>query len=234
MCFEKKKTRLNMLFKRVWSGDGEIRTLETLLTPTRFPVVRPRPARRHLHIFLYAVFKKQTLRNYLIVLPSESTTLLFADNDVIITDYLYNVKYFLRSCVSFLQNNISSYPICNKLRGKWLPFKKGHNRSVTFYFPHRYIRLPFVGPAVLPMPPFPDHGIRRYLLSALDKKQRCPKIFHMGRHYISRTFLRPFLLHITLSDIPDYRSRLDRKHKSPPQPYLSKNSRKLCRLGDTL
>ena len=34
-------------------GDGEIRTLETLLTPTRFPVVRPRPARRHLQNFLF-------------------------------------------------------------------------------------------------------------------------------------------------------------------------------------
>ena len=31
-------------------GDEEIRTLERLLTPTRFPVVRPRPSRRHLQI----------------------------------------------------------------------------------------------------------------------------------------------------------------------------------------
>ena len=30
-------------------GEGGIRTLETLLTPTRFPVVRPRPTRRLLH-----------------------------------------------------------------------------------------------------------------------------------------------------------------------------------------
>ena len=31
-------------------GDGEIRTLEPLLTVTRFPIVRPRPARRHLRM----------------------------------------------------------------------------------------------------------------------------------------------------------------------------------------
>ena len=30
-------------------GDGEIRTLEPLLTVTRFPIVRARPATRHLH-----------------------------------------------------------------------------------------------------------------------------------------------------------------------------------------
>ena len=33
-----------------YGGDGEIRTLEPLLTVTRFPVVRPRPTRRHLHV----------------------------------------------------------------------------------------------------------------------------------------------------------------------------------------
>ena len=32
-------------------GEGEIRTLEPLLTVTRFPVVRPRPTRRLLQIF---------------------------------------------------------------------------------------------------------------------------------------------------------------------------------------
>ncbi len=33
-------------------GEGEIRTLEPLLTVTRFPIVRPRPARRLLHFVL--------------------------------------------------------------------------------------------------------------------------------------------------------------------------------------
>lgn len=42
-------------------GDGEIRTLDTLLGYTRFPIVRARPATRHLHIVArlssaYAVF----------------------------------------------------------------------------------------------------------------------------------------------------------------------------------
>ena len=31
-------------------GDGEIRTLEELLTPTRFPIVRARPTTRHLRV----------------------------------------------------------------------------------------------------------------------------------------------------------------------------------------
>ena len=35
-------------------GEGEIRTLEPLLTVTRFPVVRPRPTRRLLQIFIPA------------------------------------------------------------------------------------------------------------------------------------------------------------------------------------
>ena len=34
---------------RCFGGEAEIRTLETLLRPTRFPVVRPRPTRRLLH-----------------------------------------------------------------------------------------------------------------------------------------------------------------------------------------
>ena len=33
-----------------FGGDGEIRTLDTLLGYTRFPIVRARPATRHLHI----------------------------------------------------------------------------------------------------------------------------------------------------------------------------------------
>ena len=33
-----------------FGGDGEIRTLDTLLRYTRFPIVRARPATRHLHI----------------------------------------------------------------------------------------------------------------------------------------------------------------------------------------
>ena len=39
-------------FGRLFSfgGDGEIRTLEELLTPTRFPIVRARPTTRHLRI----------------------------------------------------------------------------------------------------------------------------------------------------------------------------------------
>ena len=35
---------------RQYGGDGEIRTLDTLLGYTRFPIVRARPATRHLHI----------------------------------------------------------------------------------------------------------------------------------------------------------------------------------------
>ena len=34
----------------IFGGDGEIRTLEELLTPTRFPIVRARPTTRHLRI----------------------------------------------------------------------------------------------------------------------------------------------------------------------------------------
>ena len=33
-----------------FGGDGEIRTLEELLTPTRFPIVRARPTTRHLRV----------------------------------------------------------------------------------------------------------------------------------------------------------------------------------------
>ena len=33
----------------LYGGDGEIRTLEELLTLTRFPIVRARPTTRHLH-----------------------------------------------------------------------------------------------------------------------------------------------------------------------------------------
>ena len=35
-----------------FGGDGEIRTLEELLTPTRFPIVRARPTTRHLRVLL--------------------------------------------------------------------------------------------------------------------------------------------------------------------------------------
>ena len=35
-----------------YGGDGEIRTLEGLLTLTRFPIVRARPTTRHLHALL--------------------------------------------------------------------------------------------------------------------------------------------------------------------------------------
>ena len=44
----KKDTRWVSFFT---GGEGEIRTLEPLLTVTRFPVVRPRPTRRLLQIF---------------------------------------------------------------------------------------------------------------------------------------------------------------------------------------
>ena len=37
---------------RFFGGEGGIRTHEALLTPTRFPVVRPRPAKRLLHTLL--------------------------------------------------------------------------------------------------------------------------------------------------------------------------------------
>ena len=33
-----------------FGGDGEIRTLEELLTLTRFPIVRARPTTRHLRV----------------------------------------------------------------------------------------------------------------------------------------------------------------------------------------
>ena len=39
-----------------YGGDGEIRTLEELLTPTRFPIVRARPTTRHLHVFAQGHF----------------------------------------------------------------------------------------------------------------------------------------------------------------------------------
>ena len=34
----------------LFGGDGEIRTLEELLTLTRFPIVRARPTTRHLRV----------------------------------------------------------------------------------------------------------------------------------------------------------------------------------------
>ena len=42
----------------MFGGEGEIRTLEPLLTVTRFPVVRPRPTRRLLQIFDWSVFRR--------------------------------------------------------------------------------------------------------------------------------------------------------------------------------
>ena len=38
-------------------GDGEIRTLDTLLRYTRFPIVRARPATRHLQMFSIYILK---------------------------------------------------------------------------------------------------------------------------------------------------------------------------------
>lgn len=50
-----------------YGGEGEIRTLETLLTPTRFPVARPRPTRRLLQVIrvqsVLCCFHKQPLHN---------------------------------------------------------------------------------------------------------------------------------------------------------------------------
>ena len=43
--------QINIFKGFIAGGEGEIRTLEPLLTVTRFPVVRPRPTRRLLQIF---------------------------------------------------------------------------------------------------------------------------------------------------------------------------------------
>ena len=53
-----------------FGGDGEIRTLEPLLTVTRFPVVRPRPTRRHLHVVIRMGQVKVLTRIYYTVLPA--------------------------------------------------------------------------------------------------------------------------------------------------------------------
>ena len=45
---QKKNRQSSSENRRFFGGDGEIRTLEPLLTVTRFPVARPRPTRRHL------------------------------------------------------------------------------------------------------------------------------------------------------------------------------------------
>ena len=45
-----RKLALKTSFRTNCGGDGEIRTLEELLTPTRFPIVRARPTTRHLRI----------------------------------------------------------------------------------------------------------------------------------------------------------------------------------------
>ena len=49
-----KKKKPEIITKSDFSngGDGEIRTLEELLTPTRFPIVRARPTTRHLRVLL--------------------------------------------------------------------------------------------------------------------------------------------------------------------------------------
>ncbi len=50
----KKDKRTDLVTKSIllFGGEAEIRTLEALLTPTRFPVVRPRPTRRLLQLFI--------------------------------------------------------------------------------------------------------------------------------------------------------------------------------------
>ena len=53
----KRKTRISAGFS--FGGDGEIRTLEPLLTVTRFPIVRARPATRLLRTVRY---KSDTFR----------------------------------------------------------------------------------------------------------------------------------------------------------------------------
>ena len=45
---KKNLTLLGEVF--LFGGDGEIRTLDTLLGYTRFPIVRARPTTRHLHV----------------------------------------------------------------------------------------------------------------------------------------------------------------------------------------
>ena len=45
---EKQKPAKRQVF--IFGGDGEIRTLEELLTLTRFPIVRARPTTRHLRV----------------------------------------------------------------------------------------------------------------------------------------------------------------------------------------
>ena len=42
---------------RLSGGEGGIRTLETLLTPTRFPIVRLRPAQPPLHAIRFIAFR---------------------------------------------------------------------------------------------------------------------------------------------------------------------------------
>ena len=63
---QNRKNLRQQIADRRSGGDGEIRTLEALLTPTRFPVVRPRPARRHL---LTNRFKKLLIFDCLIIIP---------------------------------------------------------------------------------------------------------------------------------------------------------------------
>ena len=64
-----------------FGGDGEIRTLEPLLTVTRFPIVRARPTTRHLHAFAqpchYKIWSGQSQeQTYLPAPPADVSALL--------------------------------------------------------------------------------------------------------------------------------------------------------------
>ena len=50
-----------------FGGVGEIRTLEELLTPTRFPIVRARPTTRHLRIAQESLYELVSL---VIIMPT--------------------------------------------------------------------------------------------------------------------------------------------------------------------
>ena len=60
-----KKIKDTIRYPLFFGGEGEIRTLEPLLTVTRFPVVRPRPTRRLLLVcstrLLYHIFSIKSI-----------------------------------------------------------------------------------------------------------------------------------------------------------------------------
>ena len=48
--WQKRKSPVTVVVTGLSGGEGEIRTLETLMRPTRFPVVRARPTTRLLRV----------------------------------------------------------------------------------------------------------------------------------------------------------------------------------------